>query len=1148
VTRIYSGKLVLFMLYLMLKTVEVTGQQWIGVSSQSPSQSKIVSSGSTNTSAEITVEVPGFYLDEVNFKGAKSMVARLYNGYPLLSNGNPDLQKLNFTLELPSQGNMEVVVLSSKYTEYGNIEIAPSAGDALREGSIAKTEEGESYSKDEFYPAQFIDYQNPFIVRNTRSQSFQVYPLQYNPVTKVLRFYYQLTFSIQNMGGEGTNPLQVKDFGIQGIEGIEAANLNNESPALKAGILPAERGSLLVLCPAEYTAAISPLAEWRKQTGIATEIVNSDQFSTPEQIISFVKEYYYNEGDLAYLLLVGDAKHIPPYNYPSGSSDNYYSYLAGNDHYPDILVGRFSAESVKDVEVQVKRTLQYEKYPAQDATWLANATGLASTLSPGDDGESDFQHVRNLLKTLNSTTYSHVNEFFDGSQGESDSDANPSTSDITTKINQGTGVIFYAGHGSPSSWATGSVTKAVVEGLNNTGKFPLIWSAACETGNFAEKYCLAEAWLRASNSNGQPTGAIAALMSSGTQTSFPPMEAQDKIAELMSNPRAGLQTMGAVTVQGMMSMNDVYGSAGFTTTDNWILFGDPSLMVRTSAPKQLIAEHKGYIGTGRNMYTIKCNSADGYACISRNGDILGRAKISEGFALIYLNYPASGSDLTLTVTAFNYLPYISNITITNDPGNPEWCMPLNHSRLQPINSSFSWDSGDGGNPDYYLFYLGTDNPPTNLINGQKLTAMQFKTSYNLNYDQVYYWKVVPVNGFGAADGKVMDFETVFTPDEDFEPIFKSRLQWNDAGMQKWASDASQYFDGQHSIRSGQIADNEFTSLIYVSEVTTCDFVGFWSKTSSDEADKLQFILDGVILAEWGGMTDWKYNSFKIDPGMHKLEWRYNKNGTLSAGDDAAWLDNIHLPIHAPAKLTLSETGSVCESSVFETSAKAENYFSVNWLTEGDGTFDDCNLENAVYKPGILDTENEETSLHIHLKSFDGCPEITKSISISIHALPEITLPSDTIVSESAVIELDAVIAGDMTYLWEPSGSSCSAITIDSVSSVYGRKTATISVISPQGCKASKDITIHFNNSLIADAYTIFPNPNNGIFTLEPLKGTAVVEQLTLFDNSGRVVWDNKENLNIIGSKQISINSLPDGTYFLITKNATGQTLNAVVIQ
>ena len=1147
-TRIYSGKLVLFIFYLMLITVKATGQQWIGVSTESPQQSQTGFSGNTSNSAEITVEIPGFYLDEISNDGKTSYIARLHDGYPMLAKGNPDVQKLTFTLQLPPQGEMEALLSSSKYTEYTNIEIAPSKGDCARDGSVTAYTKSELYTFDTFYPAELIDSQEPYIIRNTRSQSFQVYPLQYNPVTKVLRFYYQLTFSIRNMGGEGINPLQLMDQGIQEIEGIKASILNSGSLSLKAGILPAERGSLLILCPAEYTASILPLAKWRKQTGIATEIVDADQFSTPEQILTFVKEYYYNKGDMAYLLLVGDAKHIPPYNYPSGSSDNYYSYLAGNDHYPDILVGRFSAETVKDVEIQVKRTLQYEKDPGQDASWLANATGLASTLSPGDDGESDFQHIRNLLKTLKTTTYNQINEFFDGSQGESDAAGNPSTSDISNKINQGTGAIFYAGHGSPSTWATGSVSKTIVEGLNNTGKFPLIWSAACETGNFAEKYCLAEAWLRASNSSGQPTGALAALMSSGTQTSFPPMEAQDKIAEIMSNPQEGMQTMGAISVKGMMSMNDVYGSAGYTTTDNWILFGDPSLMVRTAAPKQLTAEHKSYIGEGKNAFTVKSNSSEGYACISRDGNILGTASISDGFASIYLDYPASGEDLTLTITAFNYLPYISGISVTNNPGNPELCSPLNHSRLQPINSNFTWDSGDGANPDYYLFYLGTDNPPTNLINGQKLTSAQIKTTYNLKYDQVYYWKVVPVNGFGKAEGKVMDFETVFAPDEDFEPVFKSRLQWNDAGMQKWVSDANQFFDGKHSIRSGQITDNEYTSLLYLCEVPACDFVSFWSKTSSDDGDKLQFIVDGVILTEWSGISNWKYNSYKIEPGLHQLEWRYIKNGTLSAGDDAAWLDNIHLPVHAPANISLSETGFVCAGSYFETSATAQNFFSVNWQTEGDGTFNDINFENTNYTPGPLDIEKEEISLHIQLKSFDGCPEIGKSVSLTIYPIPFIALPSDTLVPEGSEIVLDATVAGDMTYSWEPSGSTSPEIIIDSLLSVNGTKKAVVTVTSNHGCKATRDIAIHFNNSSIPDSFKLYPNPSNGSFTLEPMKGTAVIDQMTLVDREGRIVWGNNESLSIIGSKQISVTGLPGGTYFLVTHNNAGRTVNPVVIQ
>ncbi len=1146
-TRISNNKLGLLLFCYILPVSLIAGQRWVGVSSQSPSKSIITTTGSTSNSAEISVEIPGFYLNEFQFDGNSYSLPQIPDGHPILAKGSPDLQKLSFTLQLPVNGNMEVTITSSKYTEYTDIDISPSAGDGLRNGSAQQLLKGQSYNTNAFFPGELVGFQQPYIVRNARAQAFQVYPFQYNPVTRVLRFYYQITFTTVNSQGEGENPMLDNDNRIKPIEGIKADFINRQTSMLKSGQLPSARGSMLIICPEIFRNAIEPLAEWRRQTGISTVIVGAEQFKKADDIYTFVKNYYYTNADLAYLLLVGDAEQVPTYIYPYGASDNYYSYLAGDDHYPDILVGRFSAESVKDVEVQVKRTMEYEKNPVEDASWLTTATGIASTLSPGDDGESDFQHVRNLLNVLKTTSYSQTNEFFDGSQGEGDANGNPSTNDIISKINQGTGVIIYTGHGSPNTMETGSITKSIVENLNNTGKYPLIWSAACENGNFVNRYCIAESWLRASNSNGQPTGALAALMATGSQTSFPPMEAQDKIAELMSAPQENLSTMGAISVKGMMSMNDVYGKAGYATTDTWILFGDPSLRVRTSTPKKFIVEHKDYIGSGKISFSFTCNAADGFACLSSQGIILGTTAVTEGSNTIYLDLPVSGDNITLTITALNYLPYIATVKVIQTPGIAGMCTPINHSKLQSINSSFSWGSGDGADPDYYLFYLGTDNPPSNLVNGQKLTNAHINTQLNFDYNSKYYWKVVSVNSFGSIESKVMDFTTVFGPDEDFEPVFKSRLSWSETGTTNWQNDATEHFEGTHSIRSGQINNNEFSSLAYPCEVTTCDFVSFWSKTSSEAGDKLQFMVDGSTIGEWSGLTEWSFHIYKIEPGMHQLEWRYTKDANGTSGKDAAWLDNIHLPIHNQATANVSESGLVCANSVFGTSATARDYFAVTWQSDGDGQFDDANLENAVYNPGPLDIQNENTRLHMLLKGFDGCPDVDKTISLEINPLPVINLPSDTIVSNGGSIELDATINGNMTYIWQPSGSTSASVLIDSVSSENGRKIASVTVTNSNGCSATKDVKIHFNNPSVTDTYIVYPNPSNGNFTLEPSKGSAVIDQMKLVDRRGNVVWQNAGGLDIIGSQQISINGLTGGAYLLVTENKTGRSTNKLVI-
>jgi hypothetical protein len=394
----------------------------------------------------------------------------------------------------------------------------------------------------------------------------------------------------------------------------------------------------------------------------------------------------------------------------------------------------------------------------------------------------------------------------------------------------------------------------------------------------------------------------------------------------------------------------------------------------------------------------------------------------------------------------------------------------------------------------------------------------------------------------------MDFTTIFAPDEDFEPVFKSKSMWSNTGTQDWKNDGTEYFDGTHSLRSGQINDNEYSSLAYPCEVTSCDFVSFWSKTSSDQGDKLLFLIDGTTAGEWSGLTDWNYHSYKVEPGTHQLEWRYIKNGETVAGSDAAWIDNIHLPVHSQATANVLGTGSVCANSVFETSATAENYFNIIWQTEGDGTFDDNNLVNPVYKPGILDLQNGNTTLQMHVNSYEGCLNSENTINLDIQALPLINLPSDTIVSNGNTILLDATLDGDMTYNWQPDGSTSSSLIIDSLSSINGSKTASITITSSKGCSATKEIQVHFNNPVIEDTYTIYPNPSNGNFRLQPVKGSSVIDQMKLVDCTGKVVWNNDESLNIVGSKQIEIGGLTGGSYLLVTENKNGRSVNQLVIQ
>jgi hypothetical protein len=67
-------------------------------------------------------------------------------------------------------------------------------------------------------------------------------------------------------------------------------------------------------------------------------------------------------------------------------------------------------------------------------------------------------------------------------------------------------------------------------------------------------------------------------------------------------------------------------------------------------------------------------------------------------------------------------------------------------------ATLNWADGGGGATGYKL-YFGTDNPPTNIVNGTNLGLVLTYTPASLmTYGTTYYWKIVPTNGMGDATG------------------------------------------------------------------------------------------------------------------------------------------------------------------------------------------------------------------------------------------------------------------------------------------------------------------------------------------------------------------------------------------------------------
>jgi len=593
----------------------------------------------------------------------------------ILEKDAPELPKFTASILIPDMSEMEVVIKSSSYIDYYGIEIAPSKGHLFRnvKPEDVPFEYGPVYYNDAFYPEYLAKLDDPYVLRDFAGQALQFYPFQYNPVSKTLRVYTELVVEVKEKSTQRqlnplyrTNPLNsvVREF-----HHIYERHFINYKSIESVLYTPLEEyGRMLVICHPPYMDAMAPFVAWKNTIGIPTKIVDVSTIGgvNPTQVKSYIQSYY-DSTDLAFVLLVGDNMHIAPFPNSTpgitGPSDNAYAYLAGNDRYPDVFIGRFSAESIAHVETQVNRTLAYEKAQNLGVGWLNISMGVARNegAGMGHNGESDCQHmdlIRNRLLTYNYTTVHQ--EYDQGCTGV----PNTNAATISNKINQGVGMINYCNHGSANSWSVANYSSTHVNALTNNNKWPFIWSVACVNGEFVNQTCFAEVWLRATN-NGQPSGALATLMSTINQSWHPPMDAQDEFNDILIGSYANniKRTFGGISFNGMFKMNDINGTAGFQMTDTWNLFGDPSVKIRTDDPLAMTVTHPVSIMIQETSLAVNCNVNAAFVALSVNGQVIGTGHVAGGVANVSFTQLTVTDSITVAVTAYNRIPYIGKVAV-----------------------------------------------------------------------------------------------------------------------------------------------------------------------------------------------------------------------------------------------------------------------------------------------------------------------------------------------------------------------------------------------------------------------------------------------------------------------------------------------------
>ncbi len=542
--------------------------------------------------------IKGFDQETVFINGREHMAVSMC-GAGLVDMGNaghPQLPVLCNSLLIPDSARMKATVLSSEYYELEGVNVAPYKGVITRDVDPATVPYtfGELYETDAMFPGKIASLRDPYIMHDVRGIVVEVFPLQYNPVTKVLRVYTNIQVEVAAAGAGDVNIIDRSSnidrtsisfeslysghfANYKGNRSSQWANTLGASRTGGRGDPPPEDGDMLIISYGSFMSAMQPLVNWKNSTGIGTTIVDVSSIGNNSTSIKNHIKSVYNSSNLSFVLLVGDAAQVTPGSYGSGASDAFYSTISA-DTYPDIFVGRFSAQNTSQVDTQVERTVTYEQegHDLSMGGWNTCGMGIASSQGAGAGhyGEADYVHVGLIRDELLAYGFTMVDEIYDTNGGNK--------TQVTNGLNQGRRTVNYCGHGSTTSWGTTGFSNTDVNNLTNDGMLPFICSVACVNGNFTSGTCFGEAWLQATH-NGNPTGAIGCYMSSVNQSWAPPMYGQGnhcKSGKYGAADRFWNEmnwSLGGCLYGGSCCMMDLAGSSGVQEFMNWIVFGDPSL-------------------------------------------------------------------------------------------------------------------------------------------------------------------------------------------------------------------------------------------------------------------------------------------------------------------------------------------------------------------------------------------------------------------------------------------------------------------------------------------------------------------------------------------------------------------------------------------
>lgn len=574
---------------------------------------------------------------------------------------------------------------------------------------------------------------------------------------------------------------------MQGLMGLESRRMVVVAVLaalllMNAGVAEGRTGNYLIIAPPAYngSAPLNQFVTSRTAEGFDVTVYEVPSGTTNSAIKSYVESLWGTASAPKYILLVGDTSgttssqstipHFVGQGSKSADTDLPYGCMGGtSDWYPEIPVGRFSVNSVTQLQDVVNKTLFVEagSFPNPDYT-----TRGAFLANPSTYGMAEPTHDWVIDNYFTPNGYEGVKLY--SSQGAG-------TADVTNAINEGCLFCVYFGHSSSSGWWDPSFDQGDVNALSNTGLYGLAFGWSCNTAHFSYDECFGETWLRAPNK-----GAAAYISASnyiywGSVEAWTPSAVHEK-SFFASFFEKDIWEVGPAWQEGLYRFLRDYGqwdgnpahppaeneSICRNFFEEFVLLGDPALLLPQPDGFALSADPESYDlcspPANEAVYTVTVGQLGEFS-ESVTLDTVGVPTGATASFDVNSQPPPFTSELTIgnltAVATGNYSIIVRGTSATMQrstpvglnlasgvPGSVSLTSPPNGASGVYLKPLLEWEPLAGASS--YDVELATDSGFTEIIESASTSDTEYTVTTSLDPLMLCYWHVRATNTCGTG--------------------------------------------------------------------------------------------------------------------------------------------------------------------------------------------------------------------------------------------------------------------------------------------------------------------------------------------------------------------------------------------------------------